>query len=72
MVPIYFQEALTVQNSHLATKDLERLREERKHIQNDMRQERSLLDAIKQERIDLESDVRRLRKTKEHQEKRLR
>lgn len=57
-----------------AAKDpqLEDLQSQRRHLQSELTEQRHMVDILKKERLDLESEVRKLRLTKEQTERRIR
>lgn len=50
--------------------ELEELQSQRRHLQSELTEQRHMVDILKKERIDLESEVRKLRLTKEQTERR--
>lgn len=55
----------------LTTKELERLREERRQLKEELRAEQSLLDTVKAEKKGLEKEVFRLRTDKDQNSRKL-
>ena len=72
MFDIHLQVAFSNRKNVTGAKDLEDLQAERRKLQQDIKQERLLLERLKKERSELEMEVRKLRAAKDQQEKRLR
>ena len=53
------------------SQEIDRLQGERRRLQDEVKHERNILDNLKKERIDLESDVRKIRISKDTMEKKM-
>ena len=65
------QDVLGGRASVMNSQEIDRLQGERRRLQDEVRHERNILDNLKKERIDLESDVRKVRISKDTMEKKM-
>ena len=65
---LLFQDALT---SKVSSQELARTRDEKKKMQKEIQEEKRFHDNLKHERLDLESEVRKLRIQKDQLSKKL-
>lgn len=54
------------------SQEMDRLRDERRSLQQEVREQRNFLDNLGKERLDLESEVRKLRNVKDVNQKKIR
>ncbi|KAK3096852.1 hypothetical protein FSP39_003949 [Pinctada imbricata] len=64
-------EAFSSRGTNLSAKELERLKEERRQFQDEIRMERETLDTLKSEKRSLEGEITKLKMTRDQQNRKL-